>query len=182
MVRPAVPDDVDGLIAAMGQAEFFRDRMRRQVSGRGVMLVALVGDRFVGDVFLSYETPAEPEIAARLDGTPALVHLEVAPAHQGRGIGTHIILEAEAEARRRGSTAIFLGVEPHNGRARRLYQRLGYVEWEHGTVPTGWPTECDGVRVMYRTTVHVLVKDLQEPPTAGGRGPGRPPTGSGGRR
>ena len=50
----------------------------------------------------------------------------VAPARRGRGIGTLLVRFAE-ERSFRESPNVFLCVSSFNGRARRLYERLGYA-------------------------------------------------------
>ncbi len=45
----------------------------------------------------------------------------------GRGVGGHLLQAAERWARKRGVDRIELTVMEHNGRARRLYERCGYV-------------------------------------------------------
>lgn len=160
VVRPATNADLARLIVAMGGREFFEDRFERQARGNGAVLVAVVGGRIVGDVYVSFEPAWEEELRVRLPGVPSLTHLEVAEAHQRQGIATRLLAAAEAEAARRGAAAVFLGVEPGNEAARRLYERLGYLQWEHGLVATGWWVVRDGRRVEYRTTIHVLVKPL----------------------
>jgi ribosomal protein S18 acetylase RimI-like enzyme len=84
------------------------------------MLVAAFGDELVGSV--SFGERAE---------YPGLLHLyalAVEPASQNRGIGTALIRAVEHEARRRGLGGVYLGVANDNIAARRLYERLGYVE------------------------------------------------------
>lgn len=56
-----------------------------------------------------------------------LSRLELAPTHQGRGIGTRIIQDLKALAAGRGHT-LTLDVLAVNIRARRLYQQLGFTE------------------------------------------------------
>ena len=159
-VRPACGADVEALVAAMGGRVFFEDRLWRQDRDLGLLFLAESGGTVVGDVYLSLEPAGEAPIATRLPGVPGLVHLEVAESHRRLGIATRLISAAESEARRRGAAAVYLGVEPANEGARRLYERLGYREWDHGLVPTGWLVDRDGRPFEYRTTVHVLVKDL----------------------
>jgi ribosomal protein S18 acetylase RimI-like enzyme len=52
--------------------------------------------------------------------------LRVKPGWRGRGIGTRLIAAAEQVARRAGRSWAELEVEPHNTRARALYEGLGY--------------------------------------------------------
>lgn len=52
--------------------------------------------------------------------------LAVAPAMDGRGVGSHLLAFAETWARERGCRFVTLGVFPGNARARALYERHGY--------------------------------------------------------
>ena len=54
--------------------------------------------------------------------------LVVEPALHGRGIGTALLATAIVEMRRRGHAQLRLKVDARNPGARRLYQRLGFVE------------------------------------------------------
>lgn len=58
----------------------------------------------------------------------AEVGLTVAAAHQGRGVGRALMLEAEAWARRHGIARLALGAFHDNERALRLYRSLGFHE------------------------------------------------------
>lgn len=52
----------------------------------------------------------------------------VDPARAGRGVGAALVEAAVEEARRRGLRKVTLRVLGHNGVARRLYARCGFVE------------------------------------------------------
>ena len=55
-----------------------------------------------------------------------IVRIEIDPSFQGRGIGTRVVVDVLAEARRRGIPArldVFIA-----NPARRLYERLGFQE------------------------------------------------------
>jgi GNAT superfamily N-acetyltransferase len=75
---------------------------------------------------------------SQLRTVPRLDHLEVLGPFLGRGIGTALIGAAEDCARQLGHEWIALGVGLDNPRARRLYARLGYGDWGHGTVVGTW--------------------------------------------
>jgi ribosomal protein S18 acetylase RimI-like enzyme len=71
------------------------------------------------------------ERAGRLRVVRAPDHVELAgiqllPAHQGHGIGTHLVEQIVTDARRAG-LPVRLSVEKDNPRARGLYERLGFV-------------------------------------------------------
>ncbi len=68
-----------------------------------------------------------------LDGAWELHQLYVAEAAKGQGVADQLIDWALAEARRRGFTDLLLSVFVDNTRARRFYEKRGFVEigrWE----------------------------------------------------
>jgi len=84
---------------------------------RQAVLVATEGGRIVGHLSLD---------VARYG--VATLGMEVARASRGRGVGTALMEEAVATARRLGAHKIALQVWPHNEAARALYRRFGFVE------------------------------------------------------
>ena len=58
-----------------------------------------------------------------------LDNIAVAPAHQGTGLGRHLLEYAEAEALRQGFTSIYLYAQEIMTENLALYARLGYVEY-----------------------------------------------------
>ena len=103
----------------------------------------------------------EPEIREHLPGVPRLIHLEVLGQLQGRGVGTALIHAAEDLARSSGHDRIALAVGLDNRNARRFYERLGYVDWGHGTVVVTWrERDHDGLPVRSSEICDVLVKVL----------------------
>jgi GNAT superfamily N-acetyltransferase len=137
-IRPGSAADLAALVAVLGQRHFFTDRLARQQRGGGVLLVAWLDGRPAGDVFLECEPADEPEVRRYLLGVPRLVHLEVLGPLQGRGIGTALIRAGEDTARGLGHEQLALGVGLDNPDARRLYARVGCVDWGHGTVVGTW--------------------------------------------
>ena len=149
------------LVAVLGERHWFTDRLARQQQGGGVLLVAWLDGRPVGEVFLECEPANEPEVRRHLPGVPRLDHLEVPGPFQGRGIGTALIRVAEATARQLGHERIALGVGVDNPKARRLYERLGYADWGHGTVVGTWVEHPDdGPPVTLSEVCDMLVKRL----------------------
>jgi GNAT superfamily N-acetyltransferase len=160
-VRAASDADLATLVAVLGERHFFTDRLARQQRGGGVVLVAWLDGQPVGEVFLECEPAREPEVRRWLPGVPRLDHLEVLGPFQGRGVGTKLIGAAEATARQLGYERIALGVGLDNPKARRLYERLGYADWGHGTVVGTWVGyPDDGPPVTLSETCHMLVKRL----------------------
>lgn len=84
------------------------------------MIVAAFGDDVVGGVSLGER--------AEFPGLLHLYALAVEPRSQNRGIGSTLIRAVEEEAQKRGLGGVYLGVANDNTNARRLYERLGYIE------------------------------------------------------
>jgi GNAT superfamily N-acetyltransferase len=160
-IRPVSAADLATLVEALGERHWFADRLARQECGGGLVLVAWLEGRPVGEVFLDRGPAKEPEVRRHLPGVPQLDHLEVPGPFQGRGIGTALIHAAEATARQLGYERIALGVGLDNPKARRLYERLGYADWGHGTV-VGTLVEHpdDGPPVTLSEVCDMLVKRL----------------------
>ena len=160
-IRPGSTDDLTVLVAVLGERHWFTDRLARQQRGGGVVLVAWLDGRPVGEVFLDCEPATEPEVHRHLPGVPRLDHLEVPGPFWGRGIGTALIGAAEDTARQLGHERIALGVGLDNLKARRLYERLGYSDWGHGTVVGTWVEYPDaGPPVTLSEVCDMLVKCL----------------------
>jgi ribosomal protein S18 acetylase RimI-like enzyme len=113
-----------------GEYTHFRNLYRRtyeeMLEGVRLMMVAVQAatGEMVGQVFLQYSS-GDPRFA---DGrTRGYIYaLRVKPAYQNRGIGAHLIQQAEANLRHRGMRVATIGVAKANAAARRLYERLGY--------------------------------------------------------
>lgn len=82
-----------------------------------ISLIEVDGER-VGMVQLLVESDAV-EVA----------EIQIDPSHQGRGIGTNVLLDVIADARARGRE-VRLSVGLKNQKAIRLYERLGFVAVE----------------------------------------------------
>jgi ribosomal-protein-alanine N-acetyltransferase len=54
--------------------------------------------------------------------------IAVVPEREGRGIGSAILTELIAEARRRGARDVLLEVRADNPRAQALYRRFGFTQ------------------------------------------------------
>lgn len=161
-VTPVSPEQLDGLVALFGQRPFFAEKLAAQARAAGVLLVGRVDGQPVGDVWVSFSPAPEREVNEFLPGVPMLVHLEVLSVLRNRGYGTSIIRAAEDLVRARGHPRITLGVGVENPAARRLYERLGYVEWPHGRISTGYhAVGDDGVRRWFPETITMLVKSLK---------------------
>lgn len=107
---------------------FARQMLDWQAHGRVVWLFAACDGAIVGNgQLLIY--PGGTEIA----------NLVVVATWRGRGIGTQLIRLLEQEAIALDVTAVEMGVALDNGRAARLYARLGYRLDRTLTPPDGRP-------------------------------------------
>ena len=84
---------------------------------RQEMLVAVEDGRVVGHLGLD----VAPYGVASLG-------MAVAAARRGRGVGSALLAEAVAAARRLGAHKVALQVWPHNAAALSLYRKFGFVE------------------------------------------------------
>jgi ribosomal protein S18 acetylase RimI-like enzyme len=168
-IRPAEQHEIDRIIAAEespAAREHHRQRWAQQTRGDADYLFARQDGEVVGHSMLLRrsryaEVQAGPN-PAEINGLYAY--------EQGRGIGTAIIAAAEALAIDWGYSSIGLAVEPGNTGARRLYERLGYQQWDGPQVIDEWTEkDADGhVVVAHRDLCLYLFKPLPNP--AGLRG------------
>src|SRR5512139_4094251 len=139
-IRIANDAELDRLVAVFGHPELLSDRLTRQGQGLGELLVAWDGDRPVGRVYLWREQAYDERVAAELGFVPTLTNLDVEADRRGEGIGRALVAAVERLVVDLGYQRICLGVGVDNPGARRLYDRLGYHDWGHGTVVIEWDT------------------------------------------
>jgi ribosomal protein S18 acetylase RimI-like enzyme len=122
-------------------------QLSRAAEGKADYLVACPpSDLPVGKCGIDYQTG---------DGTGMIWQVAVHPALQSLGIGTALIAEAEVRIKARGVGTARLNVENNNPRARKLYERLGYVARDETT--EYWMTD-DG---CYEAVCMVMFKPLR---------------------
>ncbi len=161
-IRRARAADYDVLVEALGQRRFFDDRFSRQRDKLGTLLVAWRDDRPIGVTYLWLEAAEEPELREHLPGTPILTHVEIHPDHRGGGAGTALIEAAERRLRMLRYDQVALAVETENDGAARLYKRLGYEDWPHGTVECRSLTDGNGERQI--EICQIMVRTLRRKP------------------
>lgn len=133
-IRRVRSADLPTLTKELGQRRWFDDHFSRQTRGLGMMLAGWRGSRPVGVIYMWLDEAEEPELREFLPSTPILTHLEIHPEHRGNGAGTALIEAGERRLGMLGFPQVALAVEVDNKGAERLYRRLGYTEWPHGTV------------------------------------------------
>lgn len=168
-VRACTPDDVDLLervIPSPGLSRFHESRFADHRAGACTYLIAWMGARPVGHLVLKWYGADEARVRALLPEVPEINALGVSPPERrGQGVGTLLIRDAERRASERGYARIGLAVAIDNLRAERLYRRLGYADWGHGTVDGSWRYLSDsGDEVVVTETTNYLVKELPPNP------------------
>jgi ribosomal protein S18 acetylase RimI-like enzyme len=110
-----LPDDLDEAQWRAGFAEWTIGQIGGDLPGSTISVIESDGER------------AGRLRVARDHGRIELCGIQLLPGVQGRGIGTAIIEQLKAEAAAAG-VPLDLGVEKDNPGARRLYDRLGFVQ------------------------------------------------------
>lgn len=176
-VRP-IADEELGLLQQALPPEHPEAHVRRladQRAGRVTYLVAWLGDRPVGHALVRWGGSTNPELRWRLGPErrhPYLEALLVHPAFRSRRVGSQILAAAERLVRARGGWEIGLAVGCQNGRARALYERLGYREIGVGTFVSDWSyVDEHGNEVAETELCRYLVKPL----AGAARGPAATP-------
>jgi ribosomal protein S18 acetylase RimI-like enzyme len=145
-VRPATALDAAGVAACVCEAYVhYIERIGKQpgpmledyadVISRSMVHVATAGAKVVGAIVLQVT-----------DEGFYIENVAVRPSVKGQGVGRQLLEFAEAEARRRGYSSIYLGTHELMVENRALYTRIGYVEYEHRVV-SGYP------RVFFRKAI-----------------------------
>lgn len=136
-IRPARPSDARAALALMGEVAAegrfirteevrwsvreMRKRYRRSWTIGEATIVAVADGRLIGSLALWREpNPVTRHIAS--------LGMLVAEDWRGRGVGSALLAEAFRWARWAGVEKVGLTVYPHNERARRLYDKFGFME------------------------------------------------------
>lgn len=116
-----------GPVAGAGVAEAERQVYQRMVDPASF---AIVADDDGDVVAMALLLQALDRDGASADPVPGLAHVSmvaVRPDRWGQGLGALVVVAAQREAHSRGFVRAQLWTHETNGRARRLYERLGWV-------------------------------------------------------
>jgi GNAT superfamily N-acetyltransferase len=122
-------------VTTKGTLRHHEERWSWQQADHGVYLLAWNGQEAVGRATVLRRSTYE-NVRQTIGDAPEINAVEV--TLESQGIGTALMQSAERLAIQWGAVVIGLGVGPANRRARRLYERLGYADWGHGTVMDQW--------------------------------------------
>jgi ribosomal protein S18 acetylase RimI-like enzyme len=156
-------DEVDSLAWSGSplHLQSIREALARRARSGAVdyLVVRAPGGEPVAKAGVQYDHPRGPGELWQLATHPELQRL---------GLGTRLIRALEDRVRRRGLDHAWLGVETDNPDAQRLYERLGYREFDR--TAGGWEAQRpDGTTFWYETELVLLRRDLtaMAPPAAG---------------
>jgi GNAT superfamily N-acetyltransferase len=155
-IRPLEEDDLEYLEwhGGIDLRAFYRWQWNMHCEGEREVLVALFNGYPIGQVALHWDgKPLHP-------GVPDIQSLRVMPLFQGLGIGSKLIEACEMEACRRTCGKIGLAVALDNPKARKLYEKLGYVA-DGPTYTDRWDyVNAAGVQVLVEEKVIDLIKQM----------------------
>jgi ribosomal protein S18 acetylase RimI-like enzyme len=127
VARPGIPRAAAAADVALVLAESFGVEADRRASIEAETLATLDDDAFEVYLVRADGQPAAVAKAATFDGATYLSSIGTRPSFRGRGLGGLATLAASRDALELGSSLVYLGVYTENRRARRLYERLGFV-------------------------------------------------------
>jgi GNAT superfamily N-acetyltransferase len=92
-----------------------------------------LAEDFAGYTMLVYGEPTDPDVASALTTRPTveLSKCYTRADHHGAGTAQALIEASVDAARERGTAGMWLGVNIHNARANRFYERCGFVVVGH---------------------------------------------------
>lgn len=126
-------------MAAFIEANLSRARLHAYLrdSARSLLLADVAG-AIVGYALIIYDEPRDADVQAVVTQRPCaeLSKLYVLPEHHAAGISAELMAAVLADARRRGVSALWLGVNQLNERAQRFYRKYDFqrVGTKHFTV------------------------------------------------
>lgn len=136
-----LPDEFLAGLSVDSRATFWEKALDRPGAVR--TLVATVGGAVAG--FVSVGASRDDDVPP---STGELWALNTLPAAWGQGVGTALNAAAVRELGAMGFTSAMLWVLTGNDRARRFYERRGWVE--EGRVQTDWADEVRFDETRYR--------------------------------
>jgi len=135
--RRARPGDVDAVVAMMRR--YYREDGYTFVEAEArAAALMLIGDPALGALFVVCDGARVVGYVAvglgfsfEYRGREAFVdELLIAESHRGQGLGREALQVAEAYCREAGVNALHLEVERHRRKARALYRRWGFADFE----------------------------------------------------
>ncbi|MCU1513169.1 MAG: family N-acetyltransferase [Microbacteriaceae bacterium] len=121
---------IDAFIASVLSIDRFDEYLADSTRELFVAVADGTDGEFAGYTMLVYGEPADADVAATLSTRPTveLSKCYVLPSGHGQGIAASLLAATLESARARGAAAAWLGVNQHNARANRFYEKNGFVQ------------------------------------------------------
>ena len=124
------PSTTEAAKAAFIEQHLSRAAFERHLGdAERLVLVAERDDELVGYAMLVHGEPGDPDVAAAVRSRPTaeLSKLYVHPDLHGGGVASALVEHALAVAAAAGALSVWLGVNIHNARANRFYEKAGFA-------------------------------------------------------
>ena len=114
------------------------------------LFVASVDGVGAGYTMLVHGEPADRDVAAVVTAHPTaeLSKVYVLAGHHGSGVAGQLVQATVEAARSRGAVSVWLGVNQHNAKANRFYEKQGFVQVGTKRFLVGDRWEDDFVRTL----------------------------------
>ncbi|RAP76981.1 GNAT family N-acetyltransferase [Paenibacillus montanisoli] len=149
-VKPAEASQIDLVHRIFSPEDFSLPQHRRyqvQSNGEGVYLIAWDHETPIGGFLVRWSGPQDEAVSSRID-VSGRAYLEgglTLDEYRRKGVATAIIREAERLAKLHGCTHIGMEVgSSDNPDAKRLYEKLGYIDWGCGDFTISWESKDAG--------------------------------------
>lgn len=118
---------------------FHEDKIADQESGNSIWLIAWKEGLPVGHLQLRFNGAREKEIRKHIENCPHIESVGVKEGSRRQGIGTALVLKAEKLVQARGFKQAGMAVgATDNPDTKRLYEKLGFKQWQHGVFSSSW--------------------------------------------
>jgi ribosomal protein S18 acetylase RimI-like enzyme len=141
--QAAVEDFIAAVLSETSFAGYLADPSR-------ALLVAEVDGVPAGYTMLVFDDPSDSDVAAAITARPTaeLSKVYVLESQHGAGVAGALMTHSLAEARAREVAGVWLGVNQHNQRANRFYEKNGFVIVGTKKFLVGGKREDDFVREL----------------------------------
>ncbi|MZQ85339.1 GNAT family N-acetyltransferase [Paenibacillus sp. 5J-6] len=161
-IKEAQESQLDFLVTQFSpdNPKFQYNRFAVQKRGEGLYMIAWHNNAPVGHFLLRWSGPHVESVTKLVDISHS-AFLEAGltiDEYRRKGVATAIIKEAERLAKERKCTSIGLEVGISNAEAKRLYQKLGYIDWGHGEFLISWEYEDEYGNTGIETEVVIYMQ------------------------
>lgn len=164
VIKPAAREELDVLNDRLKSyiPHFHEKKIDWQDKGEASWLIAWMGEEPVGHILIKWNGVPDSFVKSNIEEQyPFVQNLAVKITHQRKGIGTQLVNMAEQMIKDRKHTKVGMAVSSENDSARKLYEKLGYKDWQKGTYKTNWKSfDQNNKEIEESETCTYLVKEL----------------------